>query len=57
MRREQTMYSVEEFACSPEVLEASEDLIRAAFSYAGLEEATEKKAKKIIRQFKNKDVH
>lgn len=57
MRCEQTMYSVEEFVCGPELLEASEDLIRAAFSYAGLEEATEKKAKKIIREFKNKEVH
>ena len=51
----QMKYSAEEFASNPEVLAASEDLIRAAFSFTGTEEATE--AKKIVKEFKNKEVH
>ncbi|MBS7007046.1 hypothetical protein [Anaerostipes sp.] len=57
MQKEQTTYSVEEFASNPQVLAASEDLIRAAFSSAGVKEATERKARKIIQNFKNKEVH
>ncbi|WP_409015271.1 hypothetical protein [Anaerostipes caccae] len=52
----QMKYSAEEFASNPEVLAASEDLIRAAFSFTGTEEATEKEAKKIVEEFKNKEV-
>ena len=52
----QMKYSAEEFASNPEVLAASEDLIRAAFSFTGTEEA-EKEAKKIVKEFKNKEVH
>lgn len=29
----------------------------AAFSFTGTEEATEKEAKKIVKEFKNKEVH
>ena len=53
----QMKYSAEEFASNPEVLAASEDLIRAAFSFTGTEEATEKEAKKIVKEFKNKEEH
>lgn len=53
----QMKYSVEEFASNPEVLAASEDLIRAAFSFAGMKEATEREAKKVVNEFKNKEVY
>ena len=55
--KSQVKYSMEEFASNPEVLAASEDLIRAAFSLAGLEEASEKEAKKIVNDYKSKEVH
>lgn len=53
----QVKYNMEEFASNPEVLAASEDLIRAAFSFAGIKEATEKEAKKIVNEYKSKEVH
>lgn len=50
-------YTVSEFAQSPAVLDVkSPDIIRAAFANAGKKEATVEDAKKIVKEFKNKEV-
>lgn len=51
------VYSVEEFAASPNVLGVkSPDIIRAAMKLAGKEHATVDEAKRIVTTFKNKEV-
>lgn len=50
------IYSLEEYVSQPESLNASADMIRAAFTYAGKAEAEMKEAKKLVRDFKNKEV-
>lgn len=50
-------YTVDEFAKAPSALDIqSADLIRAAFRKAGKEEATIAEAKKIVNEFKKKEV-
>lgn len=50
-------YTVEEFVAAPSALDVeSTDLIRAAFKNAGKEEATVTEAKKIVNEFKKKEV-
>lgn len=50
-------YTVSEFAQSPASLGVkSPDIIRAAFANAGKTEATVEDAKKIVENFKNKEV-
>ena len=50
-------YTVEEFVAAPSALDVeSPDLIRAAFKNAGKEEATVTEAKKIVNEFKKKEV-
>lgn len=53
---EEVTYSVEEFAKQPESLNSSEDIIRAAFAYAGAIDADMEEAKKLVKDFKNKEV-
>lgn len=50
-------YTVDEFANAPSSVDAkSADIVRAAFNVAGKESATLDEAKKIIKDFKNKEV-
>lgn len=50
-------YTVDEFAKAPESLNVtSGDLIRAAFRKAGKDEATLDEAKKLVSDFKKKEV-
>ena len=49
-------YTVDEFAKASKKLNASPDIIRAAFSVAGIEKATVDEAKKIVNSFKTKEV-
>ena len=50
-------YTVEEFAAAPQTLDVkSADIIRAAFKVANKETATVEEAKKIVNNFKNKEV-
>lgn len=50
-------YTVAEFVAAPSTLDVqSPDLIRAAFKQAGKEEATVTEAKKIVNDFKKKEV-
>lgn len=49
-------YSIEEYAKQPESLNSSEDIIRAAFAYAKVTNADMKEAKKLVIDFKNKEV-
>lgn len=56
MKQPETVYEVEEYVSHPEILAASEDIIRAAFLMEGIREATMKEAKKLVNKFKNKEV-
>lgn len=47
-------YTIEELAGAPEVFGVSADVVRAALSVAGKEEATKEEAMKIIVQFKTR---
>lgn len=49
-------YTVDEYAENPQVLDSTEDIVRAAFSQAGVTEATETTAKKLVNTFKTKEV-
>ena len=53
---QKTIYSLEEYVSNPESLDASADMVRAAFTFAGKTEAEIKEAKKLVRDFKNKEV-
>lgn len=50
------MYSVDEFAEQTELLNASSDVIRAAFREKKLEQATVLDAKNIVKEFKERKV-
>lgn len=50
------IYSLEEYASNPESLDASADMVRAAFTFTGKTEAELKEAKKLVKDFKNKEV-
>ena len=48
-------YTVDEYAENPQVL-VSQDIIRTAFARAGVKEATQSTAKKLVDTFKKKEV-
>lgn len=56
MKQPETIYEIEEYVSHPEILAASEDIIRAAFLMEGKKEATIKEATKLVNKFKNKEV-
>lgn len=50
-------YTVDEFAAAPKSLDVtSPDIIRAAFRLAGKDKATVEEAKKIVADFRKKEV-
>ena len=49
-------YTVDEYAENPQVLGVSQDIIPTAFSRAGVKEATQSTAKKLVDTFKKKEV-
>lgn len=49
-------YTVDEYVENPQVLGVSQDIIRTAFARAGVEEATQSTAKKLVDTFKKKEV-
>lgn len=52
----EVVYTVEEYAENPQVLGVSEDIIRTAFAKAGIREATQSTAKKLVDTFRKKEV-
>lgn len=52
----EVVYTVEEYAENPQVLRVSEDIIRTAFAKAGIREATQSTAKKLVDTFRKKEV-
>ena len=46
----------DEYAENPQVLGVSQDIIRTAFARAGVKEATQSTAKKLVDTFKKKEV-
>ena len=51
---QEVTYTVDEFAENPQVLDTTEDIIRAAFAQSGLSEATESAAQKLVNTFRRK---
>jgi hypothetical protein len=49
-------YTVDEYAENPQVLGVSEDIIRTAFAKAGIREAAQSTAKKLVDTFRKKEV-
>ena len=49
-------YTVDEYAENPQVLGVSQDIIRTAFAKAGIREATQSTAKKLVDTFRKKEV-
>lgn len=49
-------YTVDEYVENPQVLGVSQDIIRTAFARAGVKEATQNTAKKLVDTFKKKEV-
>lgn len=47
-------YTVDEYVENPQVLGVSQDIIRTAFARAGVKEATQSTAKKLVDTFKKK---
>jgi hypothetical protein len=53
---QEVTYTVDEFAENPQVLDTTEDIIRAAFARSGVIEATESAAQKLVNTFRRKEV-
>lgn len=53
---QEVTYTVDEFAENPQVLDTTEDIIRAAFAQSDLAEATESAAQKLVNTFRRKEV-
>lgn len=53
---QEVTYTVDEYAENPQVLGVSQDIIRTAFAKAGVKEATQSTAKKLVDTFKKKEV-
>ena len=53
---QEVTYTVDEFAENPQVLDTTEDIIRAAFAQSGLTEVTESAAQKLVNTFRKKEV-
>ena len=49
-------YTVDEYVENPQVLGVSQDIIRTAFAKAGIREATQSTAKKLVDTFRKKEV-
>ena len=49
-------YTVDEYVENQQVLGVSQDIIRTAFARAGVKEATQSTAKKLVDTFKKKEV-
>ena len=49
-------YTVDEYVENPQVLGVSQDIIRTAFARAGVKEATQSTAKKLVDTSKKKEV-
>lgn len=49
-------YTVDEYVENPQVLGVSEDIIRTAFAKAGIREAAQSTAKKLVDTFRKKEV-
>lgn len=49
-------YTVDEYVENPQVLGVSQDIIRTAFARAGVKEATQSTAKKLVDTFRKKEV-
>lgn len=49
-------YTVDEYVENPQVLGVSQDIIRTAFARAGVKEATQSTAKKLVDTFKKEEV-
>ena len=52
---QEVTYTVDEYAENPQVLGVSQDIIRTAFARAGVKEATQSTAKKLVDTFKKKE--
>lgn len=52
----ESTYTVDEFVKAAKKLEASPDIVRAAFKCANKETATLEEAKKLVKSFKTKEV-
>lgn len=52
----ESIYTVDDYAKAPQSLDASADIIRAAFSFNNLTEATLSKATMIVKEFKERKV-
>ena len=52
----ESTYTVDEFVKAHKKLEASPDIVKAAFTVAGIDTATLEEAKKIVNSFKTKEV-
>lgn len=52
----ESTYTVDEFVKAAKKLNASSDIVKAAFKCAGKEKATLEEAKKIVNTFKSKEV-
>lgn len=52
----EVVYTVDEYVENPQVLGVSQDIIRTAFARAGVKEATQSTAKKLVDTFKKKEV-
>ena len=53
---QEVTYTVDEYVENPQVLGVSQDIIRTAFARAGVKEATQSTAKKLVDTFKKKEV-
>lgn len=56
VKRNKTAYTMEELVSAADIFAASPDLIRAALMVSGKNEATEEEARKIIEQFRKREV-
>lgn len=55
-KEQESVYSIEELAQGHKVLDASFEIVETALKLAGKKEATLKEAKKIVNEFKNREV-
>lgn len=55
-KEQESVYSIEELAQGHKVLDASFEIVETALKLASKKEATLKEAKKIVNEFKNREV-
>lgn len=56
VKRNKAAYTMEELVSAADIFAASPDLIRAALTVSGKNEATEEEARKIVEQFRKREV-